>query len=81
MFSSRAMLRSPARVSIFGFATLISIGTVLLMLPAATADAHLRFVDALFIAVSASCVTGLVVVDTGNALSTFGQLVILPNVF
>ena len=81
MFSSRAMLRSPARVSIFGFATLISIGTVLLMLPAATADAHLRFVDALFTAVSASCVTGLVVVDTGNALSTFGQLVILPNVF
>jgi trk system potassium uptake protein TrkH len=56
---------------------LISIGTFLLMLPAATTDAHLRFVDALFTAVSASCVTGLVVVDTGSALSTFGQLIIL----
>ncbi len=47
------------------------------MLPAASNGGHLRFVDALFTAVSASCVTGLVVVDTGSALSTFGQLVIL----
>ena len=77
MFSPRALLRSPARVSIFGFATLISIGTALLMLPAASTVSHLRFVDAFFTAVSASCVTGLTVVDTGGALSTFGQLVIL----
>jgi trk system potassium uptake protein TrkH len=47
------------------------------MLPAASTVGHLRFVDALFTAVSASCVTGLVVVDTGSALSTFGQLIIL----
>lgn len=77
MFSFRALLRSPARVSIFGFATLISIGTALLMLPAASTVGHLRFADALFTAVSASCVTGLVVVDTGSVLSTFGQLIIL----
>jgi trk system potassium uptake protein TrkH len=77
MFSPNAILRSPARVSIFGFATLIGIGTALLMLPAASTIGRLRFVDALFSAVSASCVTGLVVVDTGSALSTFGQLVIL----
>jgi trk/ktr system potassium uptake protein len=77
MFSPRALLRSPARVSIFGFATLISIGTALLMLPAASTVGRLRFVDALFTAVSASCVTGLVVVDTGSAFSTFGQFVIL----
>lgn len=77
MFSLNAILRSPARVSICAFATLISIGTALLMLPAASAIGHLGFVDALFTAVSASCVTGLVVVDTGSALSPFGQLVIL----
>lgn len=77
MFSLRALFRSPARISILGFATLISIGTALLMLPASSTAGHLRFVDALFTAVSASCVTGLVVVDTGSALSTFGQLIIL----
>ena len=77
MFSPNAILRSPARVSICGFATLIAIGTALLMLPAASTTGSLRFVDALFTAVSASCVTGLVVVDTGSALSTFGQMVIL----
>jgi trk system potassium uptake protein TrkH len=77
MLSRRALFRSPARFSIFGFAALIIVGTVLLMLPAASTSRNLRFVDALFTAVSASCVTGLVVVDTGSALSTFGQLVIL----
>jgi trk/ktr system potassium uptake protein len=77
MFSPKALLRSPARVSIYGFATLIFIGTALLILPASSTVGHLGFVDALFTAVSASCVTGLVVVDTGSALSTFGQIVIL----
>jgi trk system potassium uptake protein TrkH len=74
---SRALFRSPARFSIFGFAALILVGTVLLMLPAASTSGKLGFVDALFTAVSSSCVTGLVVVDTGSALGTFGQLVIL----
>ena len=77
MLSSRALLRSPSKVSIFGFLTIILIGTVLLMLPAASTFGRLTFVDALFTAVSASCVTGLVVVDTGKALSSFGQLVVL----
>lgn len=77
MFSPNVILRSPARVSIYAFATLISIGTALLMLPAASTTGRLGFTDALFTAVSASCVTGLVVVDTGSALSTFGQLVVL----
>lgn len=77
MLSSRILLRSPAQVSIFGFLTIIFIGTALLMLPAASTLGNLKFVDALFTAVSASCVTGLVVVDTGKALSTFGQLVVL----
>jgi trk system potassium uptake protein TrkH len=76
-FARRVLFRSPARFSIFGFAALIAVGTVLLMLPAASTSRYLGFVNALFTAVSASCVTGLVVVDTGSALSRFGQLVVL----
>jgi trk system potassium uptake protein TrkH len=75
--SRRVLFRSPARFTIFGFAALIIVGTALLMMPAASAIGNLKFVDALFTAVSSSCVTGLIVVDTGSALSKFGQLVVL----
>jgi len=74
---SRALFQSPARISITGFAILISIGTALLMLSSATNSSSLGFVDALFTSTSATCVTGLVVVDTGKVFSSFGQLVIL----
>lgn len=67
----------PARVLVGSFAGLITIGTILLMLPAATVNASLSFVDALFTATSATCVTGLIVTDTGTTFTTFGQLVIL----
>ncbi|MFH2012111.1 MAG: TrkH family potassium uptake protein [Pseudomonadota bacterium] len=73
----RIFLQSPARLSIVGFASLIFVGTVLLMLPSASTNGGLNFVDALFTATSASCVTGLVVVDTGSVLSLFGQVVVL----
>ncbi len=73
----RVLYQSPTRVSIIGFAALILTGTLLLMLPAASGTGHLDFVDALFTATSASCVTGLVVVDTGQTLSNFGQYVVL----
>ena len=47
------------------------------MLPIASNDgSSLSFIDALFTATSAVCVTGLIVVDTGQYFSTFGQLVI-----
>jgi trk system potassium uptake protein TrkH len=68
---------TPARILIFGFIILIAIGTALLMLPAASTGKALGFVDALFTSTSATCVTGLVVVDTGTVFSSFGQLVIL----
>ena len=74
---SMRLLRSPARVSIMGFAGLIACGTLLLMLPIATVDKPLNLVDALFMSTSASCVTGLSVLDIGSQLSLFGQLVIL----
>ncbi len=74
---ARSLLQSPTRVTIFVFAGMICIGTLLLMLPEASRNKGLGFVDALFTSTSATCVTGLVVVDTGHALSLFGQLIIL----
>lgn len=49
----------------------------MLKLPQASAGKPLNFIDALFTATSATCVTGLIVVDTGTAFSTFGQIIIL----
>ena len=59
------------------FLGLIIVGTILLSLPVAHADAGIGPLDALFTATSAVCVTGLIVVDTGQAFSRFGQTVIL----
>lgn len=59
----QVLLQSPARISILGFAILISIGTGLLMIPSATNTHNLGFIDALFTSTSAACVTGLVVVE------------------
>jgi len=68
----------PPKVLVLGFALIILIGAFLLTLPAATVDGNgLSFLNALFTATSATCVTGLVVVDTGSTFTTFGQLVIL----
>ena len=53
---------SPIRVLPLGYLGVILVGTLLLMLPAASYGTPLPFLDALFTATSASCVTGLVVV-------------------
>lgn len=68
---------NPARVLALGFLAIIIIGAGLLMLPQAAAGEGLSFLDAIFTATSAVCVTGLVVVDTGTTFTTFGQLVIM----
>lgn len=69
---------APTKIIVFSFAILILAGTLLLMLPAASRDGKsIGFVNALFTATSATCVTGLVVVDTYNHWTTFGQLVII----
>jgi trk system potassium uptake protein TrkH len=61
-----------------GFMAIILIGTILLMLPIANRQGGwLPFIDALFTAASATCVTGLVVYDTFLQFSLFGQIVIL----
>lgn len=62
----------------YGYLAVILGGTFILMLPfSSKAGTFTSFWDALFTAVSASCVTGLVVVDTFTYWSLFGQLVIL----
>jgi trk system potassium uptake protein TrkH len=63
---------------IAGFLLLIVVGTAILSLPAARQpDAEPSFITALFTATSAVAVTGLIVVDTGQYWSTFGQGVIV----
>jgi trk system potassium uptake protein len=68
---------SPAQVLVLSFAALILSGTILLSLPISAVGEPLTIVDALFTATSAICVTGLIVVDTPNDLTVFGQCVIL----
>jgi trk system potassium uptake protein TrkH len=69
---------TPPQVLVLGFAAIIFIGTFLLMLPIASNDGRpLQFIDAFFTATSATCVTGLIVVDTGLHFSIFGQIVII----
>lgn len=68
----------PPKILVLGFATVILIGALLLTLPIATEDGRgLSFLNALFTSTSATCVTGLVVVDTGDTFTMFGELVIL----
>ncbi len=68
----------PAQVLVLGFATVILLGAILLTLPLASRDgSSVGFINALFTATSAVCVTGLVVVDTGTHWTVFGQAVIL----
>lgn len=68
----------PSRTVALLFLAVIVVGTLLLMLPYASADGQsASLLTAAFTAVSAVCVTGLVVVDTGSYWSPFGQWVIL----
>ncbi len=68
---------TPPQILTSGFATVIFIGTLLLNTPMASVETgSVGWVDALFTATSAVCVTGLVVVDTGTYWSVFGQSVI-----
>ena len=69
---------SSFQIIILGFAGVILLGALLLMLPlSTTAGCVTPFHEALFTATSAVCVTGLVVQDTGSYWSVFGQAVIL----
>ncbi len=68
----------PALLVLVSFVTLIALGTMLLSFPAASSTGRpIAPVDALFTATSATCVTGLIVLDTPNDFSSFGKVVIL----
>ena len=74
----KKLKESYTRMIAIGFLLLILAGTFLLSLPMATRSGErMSFVDALFTATSASCVTGLIVADTYTNWSLFGQLVII----
>jgi len=68
---------TPGQTLILYYALSILAGTALLGLPIATREGSLPFIDALFTATSAQCVTGLTVIDTGSSLTLFGQIVVL----
>ena len=69
---------SSSQIILSGFAGVILVGTLLLMLPFSTnSGTRTSFWDALFTSTSAVCVTGLVVFDTATYWSAFGQSVIL----
>ncbi|MEK3768322.1 TrkH family potassium uptake protein [Paenibacillus sp. FSL R5-0887] len=68
---------TPPKVLSLGFLILITAGTFLLSLPVSSTSGQISFIDALFMATSATCVTGLAVIDTGTQLTTFGQVVLL----
>lgn len=68
---------NPTILFVISFIGLILIGTVLLMLPRTTLEAPLSFVDALFMATSAVCITGLSVTDISTNFSLFGQTIIM----
>jgi trk system potassium uptake protein TrkH len=68
----------PAQALVVSFAALVAVGAALLALPGASRDGRSAgWVDALFTATSAVCVTGLAIRDTGTELSSAGQTVLL----
>jgi len=68
----------PAQTILMSFMMVILTGSLVLMLPFTTvAHGGMNFLDALFTATSAVCVTGLIVVDTATYFTLWGQLVIL----
>ncbi|MEW6001850.1 MAG: TrkH family potassium uptake protein [Nitrospirota bacterium] len=67
---------SPSQILVLGFLSFILTGTFLLMLPFSS-KVGCAFIDALFTATSAVCVTGLIVKDISNDFTLFGHIVIL----
>lgn len=78
MLTKKLKNMSGMQLIALGFFILILIGALLLMLPVSSRQREVTpFLTALFTATSASCVTGLVLVDTYTHWSLFGQLVLL----
>ena len=64
----------PVRIIALGFAAVILLGSILLMLPCSIQDGvTVRYIDALYTSTSAVCVTGLIAVDAGDTFTPLGQ--------
>lgn len=75
---TKSLKFTPVQTLAVGFAVVIFIGAVLLTLPISSASGTFTpFIDSLFTATSATCVTGLVTLDTGTHWSYFGKTVII----
>ncbi len=71
----------PGMALVLSFALLICLSTLMLVLPIAVqTESHIRMLDALFMATSAVCVTGLATVDPGTTYTGFGQATLLVSV-
>jgi trk system potassium uptake protein TrkH len=77
MVAAAATGKNPPRALAVLFVVLIAAGSGLLMLPRSHNLEHLSFTDAVFTAASATCVTGLIVQDTGRDFTLMGQIIIL----
>lgn len=74
----RAFKIKQTQAIVIGFAVIIIMGSILLNLPISSRNGQsIGYIDALFTATSAVCVTGLVVVDTYTHWTTFGQIIII----
>ena len=70
----RIKKQSPARIISLGFALVILVGSLLLMLPCSIQDGvTVRYIDALYTSTSAVCVTGLIAIDAGDTFTPLGQ--------
>lgn len=68
---------SPGRFIVLGFATVITLGAILLLLPISHNEgANVSVIDAFFTSTSAVCVTGLIAIDTADHFNLFGQIVV-----
>ena len=72
-----SFLKRPALLILSTFAGMAVLGALVLSFPAAARGEPLSFLDALFTATSAACITGLTVVDTPTTFTAFGQGVLL----
>jgi trk system potassium uptake protein len=68
---------SPGRFIVLGFATVITLGAIILLLPiSANEGVKVSVIDAFFTSTSAVCVTGLIAIDTADNFNAFGQTVV-----
>ena len=78
MYGKRKITLSTTQIILLSFLVTILIGSALLSLPISSADGKaVPYLDALFMATSSTCVTGLVTLPTVSTWSVFGQIVIL----